>query len=164
MEIQYANHQLAEGLHHPIIRVAITNGEATTWIIKPVCADPQMVNFQFTAFDLTDQVWFHTSDEETIQERNCVVIPHEVYVKATQAQVASPTPKAEEVKVIKREGKRTIRLGQTVQVQPKMVKGTRKITGVVKKLDSLNNVTVGDGINLYTVTCEWVHVPNQGGK
>ena len=71
--------------------------------------------------------------------------------------------KAIEVERLVRPGRRALRKGQTVTVQAKQAKGTRKDHGLVKAVFDDGTVQVATGTAVVEVDAEWVQATN-GGK
>lgn len=93
--------------------------------------------------------------------------PHEGNVAIPTAEVHAvlgrpwvPTPARAEVESLKREGKRTLRLGMAVSCQPKQRKGTGRVAGVVRTIYSDGGVEVATGVAVIEVGAEWVQATN----
>lgn len=75
----------------------------------------------------------------------------------------APAADAVEVERLVRPGRRALRKGQSVTVQAKQAKGTRKDPGIVKAVFDDGTVHVATGTAVVEVAAEWVHAVN-GGK
>ena len=73
----------------------------------------------------------------------------------------TPTPPRAEVESLKRDGKRTLRLGQAVYCQPKQRKGTGRVAGVVRTVYADGGIIVATGAAVVEVGAEWVQATNR---
>ena len=75
--------------------------------------------------------------------------------------VTGLAPEVPTVDEFKRDGKRTLRVGQFVECQPKQKKGTGKAAGTIKTIWADGTIEVAIGTATVKVDAEWVHAKNR---
>lgn len=154
----------------PGARVAVTDAAGRErWLVTPLSSSPPPGRWwlSYETAGPNAGCWCYSADPTPDPTR--VRMPDSVLADlavaaATHVEDRPPEPPAPDpVDRIERPGRRTLKVGQNVRVQPKMRKGTWTVDAVVRELFSDGTVVVADGVNVHRVTADWVHVLNSTG-
>ena len=140
----------------PALRVVVTDGTGPATIISALTLYPQD--------PLWSTYWFDPATGHYGMGRygrpDVVDIPREqvAEIRGMEITVEAEAPTVDE---FKRDGKRTLRVGQFVECQPKEKKGTGKAAGRVKTIWADGTVEVAIGTTTVKVDAEWVNAKNR---
>ena len=150
----------------PALRVVVTDGTGPATVIA---------TFGFARHEhLWSAYWFDPATGyygagravdaktgEPIIRPGVVDIPRDQVAAIRGMETATPEPEVPTVDEFKRDGKRTLRVGQFVDCQPKQKKGTGKAAGTIKTIWADGTVEIATGTTTVAVDAEWVHAKNR---
>jgi hypothetical protein len=140
----------------PALRVVVTDGTGPATIISALTLYPQD--------PLWATYWFDPATGYYGMGRyvrpDVVDIPREqvAEIRGMEITVEAEAPT---VDLLKRDGKRTLRVGQFVECQPKQKKGTGKAAGTIKTIWADGTVEVAIGTTTVKVDAGWVNAKNR---
>ena len=137
------------------VRLVLDYGDGLATTINTMGVYPEDRRFTYHYW-YPDTGWF---GKAYFPVDGTVAIPTEMADKIFRLEppeVATPT----ELTRLKVPGRRSIKPGQFVYVQPRQTKGTRRYGGVVETIYSDHQVRVTTGTTTVQVDAEWVHATN----
>ena len=140
----------------PALRVVVTDGTGPATVISALTLYPQDPLWATYWFDPATG-WYGMG---RYGRPDVVDIPRDqvAEIRGMEIAVEAEAPTVDE---LKRDGKRTLRVGQFVECQPKEKKGTGKAAGIVKTIWADGIVEVAIGTTTVKVDAEWVNVKNR---
>ena len=150
----------------PALRVVITDGTGPSTVISTLTFDPHEHLWSAYWYDPATGYYAmgRAGDAKTgepITRPGVVDIPRDQVAAIRGMKAAEPEPEVPTVDEFKRDGKRTLRVGQFVDCQPKQKKGTGKVGGTIKTIWADGTVEVATGTTTVAVDAEWVHAKNR---
>ena len=150
----------------PALRVVVTDGTGPATVVA---------TFGFARHEhLWSAYWFDPTTGyygagravdpktgEPITRPGVVDIPRERVAEIRGMDVTGLAPEVPTVDKFKRDGKRTLRVGQFVECQPKEKKGTGRSAGTIKTIWADGTIEVAIGTTTVKVDAEWVHAKNR---
>ena len=140
----------------PALRVVVTDGTGPATIISALTLYPQDPLWATYWFDPATG-WYGMG---RYGRPDVVDIPRDqvAEIRGMEIAVEAEAPTVDE---LKRDGKRTLRVGQFVECQPKEKKGTGKAAGIVKTIWADGTVEVAIGTTTVKVDAGWVNAKNR---
>lgn len=140
----------------PALRVVVTDGTGPATVISALTLYPHDPLWATYWFDPATG-WYGMG---RYGRPDVVDIPRDqvAEIRGMEIAVEAEAPTVDE---LKRDGKRTLRVGQFVECQPKEKKGTGKAAGIVKTIWADGTVEVAIGTTTVKVDAGWVNAKNR---